>query len=365
MDILFVLRRNKSFAPTRRTLARLLSTVAVPARLRFHVFFDGQNQFFETPENNISFYDTSDAALARVFSPVAKRVHEEFAGFPQARSYCAVKLFAVELLPPHVSDILILDSDLLPKGDVLKLRADALERTRGDRAAALVYATESQPFYRWALQGVGAPPRERLTQGFGFNGGVAFQRLDRLRAGPAHDLYYDVFSRLVRADGLQTYRSALPARRSFRFPMSMAMGDQTLLSIADALFPREVRKLFRVLPCTWNVQVCLYFYILFATGSHPSLPTPCVRPSTWKRRSRAAASSAVCFNVTDQTCATDRPQIVHFNTPTAKQVVLASNFTKALKAFTTKRYARECRTAWRVYPAIYERLCNVSWLLAA
>lgn len=379
-DVLLVARGGTALATTRQTI-RNVADRAPCERVRFHVFFDTQRSLFDPGGLNVSFYDTDDETLARTFSPLARKWHGEFRKHRHAQTFTAVKLFAVELLPSYVEDVVIMDADVVPLTSVAGLLAQVrLRSAAAGSMVAFAYAAESQPFYRWvfgAAGGAGLGGGPGVTRGFGFNGGVAVQRLGRLRSGPSRGAYYGVLERLLgRKRAIagavrppRWYQTKLAPRKTYRFALSMLFGDQTVLSIADVLMPDEMKRLFILLPCEWNVQICLYYYVAMANGVAP-MPQPCGLPSAWRPRATAspeAARKGPCLPFVDQTCRAP-PRLLHMNTGPAKFVAAAESrreFERSLSTFVGRKYARECRVVRKLYPYMHARLCNVSWLLSA
>lgn len=171
-----------------------------------------------------------DASVARLCSVFGLEVHEH-------PCYFLLKPLLYQWMPPEVGAVLVLDSDVRVIGDVRELLVAELAALRA-AGTPLGVAAEMQPQY--------AP----IIGDAGFNGGVQLQDLQALRAlAPAFE---EFLGGLDSSAGISLF-----GREEAR------MGDQSLFTL---LSTTELGRtggaggapFLRLLPCTWNVQLCLY-----------------------------------------------------------------------------------------------------------
>ena len=363
VSIALISRGTKArLATALRTIHSLLVWSKAPERLKFHILADeavlSELQRTSLAEHTrrarvanwsmsqfLNVVNATDAALERRLSSGARDWLHHAKLQDKAHTYTAPKLFLYEILPRHVSRVLVLDSDLYPMADVSELW-DAFDATAAaQHSVVLGCAYEGQSAYRmmW-LDALSGP------EASGYNGGVCLHLLDRMRTSRA---YHELLSKLAVLMRLET-----PGKFDAKMLARMVdMGDQTALSLAPGVEPDVWKALFSPLPCEWNWQVCVDWYAT-AKDLH----------RLWSFKNRALRA-----NRYDSSCQ-QPPKLLHFNGGsqwkdgfqrldliTRGASALSRNVAAVERALAASRAV--CDGADRIVPGIASRACNASFLL--
>lgn len=161
-------------------------------------------------------------------------------GDREAQCYYLLKPLLYRWMPSEVDAVLILDTDTRIIGDVRELLIAelAVQRAAG---APLELAAEMQAVYA------------RYTGGHaGFNGGVQLHDLRAMRASAS--AYEAFLSGLGPTAGIDVFEKG-----------AARLGDQSLLTLLNMTALGRTggargAPFLRLLPCAWNVQMCLYHF---------------------------------------------------------------------------------------------------------
>jgi len=231
------------------------------------------------------------------------------------------KLFAHEILPLHVERVIILDLDIFVQGDLQELWSVAGTLLRNNPDAFFAYVPEQQDVYQ-SVYGT-----------CGVNGGLVVMDLERMRK--PSNRYNRALERLTKLIGSDCHDAELRAM-PMPYHCLWDLIDQTILANFESIRP----DVYVRLPCEWNVQLSLYWYIK--------------RP-----------------NSVDLTCKSI-PKIIHANWPYEMKSALeqlhaqphrfARDINRMIlkEAFTSKGMVERCAAA---APAIRAELCNETHLI--
>ena len=252
--IVYVARGETSFAPT----AAAIEHVKAWSRARLHfTVLAGERALVDIAAGpaieNLDVINATDAAmLQRLRSPLARAwLQRTLSIGGKQHTYTVPKLFLYELLP-DVQQAITLDADIMALADIAELADHVRSAARSDPHAALFYASEQQNKYRWVLNWTRAGHPWPVNRS-GVNGGVGVQILHRLRASHA---YHDLLRRLLtELDERGLFVGGFGERRA-----ALELGDQTAFSAAAVIAPAAWSQLFRLLPCEWNWQTCVWSY---------------------------------------------------------------------------------------------------------
>jgi xylosyl alpha-1,3-xylosyltransferase len=186
-------------------------------------------------------------ALAEMVQEYIAGLREFFAASKDA--YYAQTIFYLaavmhHIMPPTIERMIAIDSDLVFVDDVGKL-VPFFDQFGPNTIMAL--ANDQQPVYfhntwKWRSQNpntrVGAPPPNGLT---GFNSGVTLLHLQHMRTN-------EVYKRTLEG----AYLKELIEKYSFHGHL----GDQDLYTLLSF----EHEEMFLRLPCSWNRQLCTWWY---------------------------------------------------------------------------------------------------------
>ena len=183
--------------------------------------------------------------MARQLDDIVRPMQRHFSYKPGA--YYNHALFflsiAVHRIFPSLCRVIMLDADLKIVDDIRHL-ADRFRLFSADNLIGI--ARDMQPVYRHALwqyrrdnpgTRVGEPPPDGLT---GFNSGVLLLDLHRMRASR-------LYNSLVTAEAV--------AELTAEFHFKGHLGDQDFFTLLSFRYER----LFHVLPCGWNRQLCTWW----------------------------------------------------------------------------------------------------------
>lgn len=147
------------------------------------------------------------------------------------------------ILPASVKRVIVTDTDLKFLGDIREL-AGYFDRFSEYHVMGIAH--DAQPVYRHIFSSyrsrnpgtrVGSPPPDGLP---GFNSGVMLHHLERMRTN-------DAYSSLLNG---QTVKQLAD-----KYDFQGHLGDQGLYTLLNV----EHERLFFVLPCNWNRQLCRWW----------------------------------------------------------------------------------------------------------
>ena len=166
-------------------------------------------------------------------------------------------IFAHELLPHTVSQVVMLDSAVVALDDVCELARWGASSFETTPEAVVAFAHEQTNMYRYSKDwrqlwtragcapGCGSRADNNSRAYFqGVNSGVGLYHLDRLRDARTPSWYHWLVPKL---------RNEVASGRFDRMEWHTT-GSQAVFSLAAARFPSTWRRLFVPLPCEWNWQ---------------------------------------------------------------------------------------------------------------
>ena len=172
------------------------------------------------------------------------------------------KALSLSLLGPSVEQAIVLDADILALDNICRLYEEASALFRTHSAAVVAYAHEQTGHYmdyRGIYTGSSLLPFDDWS--LGFNGGVGALHLRRLRATAPPSRFHAMLAEVRQL-------IAAESRRRIDAADSLAthLGDQTALTLIGARFQPEVRALIQPLPCEWNWQTAIAWYLRTTHG---------------------------------------------------------------------------------------------------
>ena len=197
------------------------------------------NVIFQTVELDVD-------QLAKDLHKIVKPMQEHFSSKPGA--YYSHSLFFLsialhQVMPESMHKTIMLDADLKFMDDIAKLH-DHFQFFNKDTVIGIGH--EMQPVYRHAFwkyrqenpgTRVGAPPPDGLP---GFNSGVLLLHLDNMRAST-------LYNSLITVDKVGNLTE--------EYHFKGHLGDKDFFT----LLAMKYERLFHVLSCSWNRQLCTWW----------------------------------------------------------------------------------------------------------
>ena len=308
------------------------------------------NGTFELDELRV--HNASDAAWEHKLSAHALSWmhHPALQQHTKARAVTVAKLFLHELLPPTVTQVMVIDPQVYAMSDIVELWDWFGQQMALNPDAVLGYAPEGQNFYRMMYAGSMSE-----NEAASYNSGVFLQRLDRIRSQPGYRAL------LPRMEALMRMKES--ARHpTFEVPMMhrlLDLGDQTALAVAASAERTLWKGLMVPLPCEWNWQSSVVWF------AHAKWILP---------RRGAFKVPALLLNQHDSTCH-EPPKLLLFNSVLGKRthakLELSTrgpaahelNMAVLKKALTGKLHQSDCQAAAETLASVMERACNATFLL--
>ena len=399
VHVVYVARGNAPVLPIILSVEKVLRWSASPSRLCFHVLAgeyslaDAVRISNQRSIGRLQIHNATDGALRAQLSDLGRLwLHHSslhlkvLPGAYKNHQFTVPKLFLHEILNdvPHA---LLLDTDTVVMGCVCQLWDKLTERLGAEPLAVLAYAAEQQNIYRkgmWQALKLVDVGSDRSAWS-GYNGGVGFQALGRMRKQPAFRMllrnatlvephkFERIGAHLAFDRSHQGKRSrshmhvvsiimvssaCLPCRRQqllacvptprFHF----ISGDQSIFTWMSSSHPILWRKLAFTLDCEWNWQLCLHWYA--ESRAERKLNSICPRapkllhancPETlkralWKLDMGARSMAALLYNRNILETAFQTPELAHMCTKAEERLPKPSVFATACNAtFLLLRYA--------------------------
>mmetsp|Transcript_126415 Transcript_126415/g.393435 ORF Transcript_126415/g.393435 Transcript_126415/m.393435 type:complete len:378 (+) Transcript_126415:61-1194(+) len=198
----------------------------------------------------------------RRLPPTQVEQFRALSGAFRLNGYFMLKPMAHEIIPPEVDRIIFMDSDVVPRDDIVHLWE---EFDKFDDSQMLGMALAQDLVYR----GCRFPPHEGTKTFQGFNGGLQLLRLDRMRRN-SH------YNALITPETWPGWFHANKSVCGWHVYGEWSYGDQDFYNLLSGFH----REWYHTVPCNWNIQVCS----AWSFGVHPEMyrdwPQVCeARPS--------------------------------------------------------------------------------------